>query len=105
MTTSQTPRAAAGEHNAEGLATSEWVLARRYLHKIRMPPASNQQRRRAEIMPGGVVVELEIAMPSSVMSRMSANGSTQDRSQCRDCHHRRSRAGILRFLRPNRVPA
>jgi hypothetical protein len=25
--------------------------------------ASNQQRRRAEIMPGGVVAELEIAMP------------------------------------------
>jgi hypothetical protein len=28
-----------------------------------MPLAANQQRRRAEIMPGGVAVELEIAMP------------------------------------------
>jgi hypothetical protein len=28
---------------------------------MRLP--ANQQRRRAEIMPGGVIVELEIAMP------------------------------------------
>ena len=31
--------------------------------RAKMRLAANQQRRRAEIMPGGVIVELEIAMP------------------------------------------
>jgi hypothetical protein len=54
----------------------------------RMQLAANQQRRRAEIMPGGVIVELEIARPQF---RYVAHISKMVRHRCdprRQCHLR-----------------
>jgi hypothetical protein len=53
-----------------------------------MPLAANQQRRRAEIMPGGVIVELEIAMPQSRYVAHISKWFDAARSQRRDCQLR-----------------
>jgi hypothetical protein len=45
------------------MAGSAFWAERPALRKTRISLAGNQQRRRAEIIPGGVAVELEIAMP------------------------------------------
>jgi hypothetical protein len=59
-TSSSTSASGGGGGENRSRASSESGIG---LCKIRMRRAANQQRRRAEMMPGGVVVELEIAMP------------------------------------------